>query len=444
MASFLLAIGSSASAEPAAPAVSPTTAPWTNPSLDPDQRAELIEQQMSDDELLTVVKGYFGANLKLTFIGPPPAELRPVLPGTAGYVPGIPRLGIPSLIETDAGVGIANSMHMRPGDTATALPSTLLAAATWNPDLAFQAGHAIGAEAHDRGYNVVLDGAHNLAREPRGGRTFEYAGEDPLLAGTMAGEAIRGIQSAHVISTAKHFALNDQETGRGILSANIAEAAMRESDLLAFEIAIEHGNPGAIMCAYNRVNGVYSCENDFLLNQVLKRDWAFPGWVLSDWGGVHSTVAAANAGLDQESASNFAGQGYFGPPLRKALADGKVDHARLHDMAHRILRSMFANGLFDDPAVASGAPLKSHAPEAQREAEEGIVLLKNADGLLPLAKTTRSIAVIGAHADVGMLSGGGSSQVVPLGARRPSRSPLTTPSATRAAANDALAASSSP
>ena len=389
--------------------------PWMDKSLSPDARADLIEAQMSEDEQLTLVRGYFGSDLKLSFVRPPPPDIRAQLPGTAGIILGNSRLGIPELIETDAGVGIANNMHARPGDTATALPSTLLTAATFNPDLAYAAGTAIGSEARARGYNIVLDGSLNLAREPRGGRTFEYAGEDPLLAGTIAGEVVRGIQSKHLISTVKHFAFNDQETGRGILSANLSEAAMRESDLLAFEIAIEHGNPGAVMCAYNRVNGPYSCENDFLLNHVLKHDWNYPGWVLSDWGGVHSTVAAANGGLDQESASNFDGKDFFAAPLKQALADGKVDHARLHDMAHRILRTMFANGLFDDPATKSSPPLAADAVVAQRDAEEGIVLLKNEGNLLPLAKKAKRIVLIGAHANVGMLSGGGSSQVVPIG-----------------------------
>ena len=411
---FALLLSPSA-AQPVAQSTSVSSSPWMNTTLSPDDRAELLIAQMNDDEKFILVEGYFGAKIRLGFINPAPPELQPLLPGTAGYVRGIPRLGVPALIESDAGVGIANSMHMRPGDTATALPSTLLLAATFDPRLAFEAGRTIGTEARARGYNVVLDGALNLGREPRGGRTFEYAGEDPLLAGTIAGEQMRGIQSTHAISTMKHFAFNDQETGRGVLSVNLSESAMRESDLLAFEIALEHGNPGAVMCSYNRVNGTYACENDFLLNHVLKHDWAYPGWVLSDWGGVHSTVAAANGGLDQESASNFGGQGYFGAPLKKALKDGKVDASRIHDMVHRILRTYFANGLFDDPAVKSPSPNQIDQAQAQREAEQGIVLLKNEGNVLPLPRKVKRIAVIGSHADIGMLSGGGSSQVVPLG-----------------------------
>jgi beta-glucosidase len=401
----------------AQPATSP--APWMNTTLSPDARADLVLGQMTQDEQLQLVEGYFGIVLKLPFLKPIPKELRPLLPGASGFVPGIPRLGIPALAETDAGVGVANNMHMRPGDQATALPSGLLMAATWNPTLAYQAGAVIGREAHARGFNVVLGGAINLAREPRGGRTFEYAGEDPLLAGTIVGEAIRGTQSESVISTTKHFALNDQENGRGILNVGIDPAAARESDLLAFEIAIEHGAPGAVMCSYNSIAGTHACENANLLNDTLKRDWAYPGFVLSDWGGVHSTADAANNGLDQESASGFDRTEYFGAPLKQALAAGAVTPARLHDMVHRILRSMFANGLFDAPAAKDAAALaaagKADISKAQRAAEEGIVLLKNDGNLLPLAAKARTIAIIGAHADIGMLSGAGSSQVVPIG-----------------------------
>jgi beta-glucosidase len=397
----------------AQPAPSALPQPWANAALAADARAELLQGQMTLDEQLLMLKGYYGADVKLIWTKPAPSEIRPLLPGSAGYVPGIPRLGIPALHETDAGVGIANTNAMRPGDTATAFPSGLMNAATWNPGIAFNAGAAIGAEARDRGFNVVLDGALNLAREPRGGRTFEYAGEDPLLAGTTVGEEVRGIQSQHVISTLKHFAFNDQEIGRGVMSVNIDEAAARESDLLAFEIAIERGQPGALMCAYNRVNSVYACESDFLLNRVLKREWNYPGWVLSDWGGVHSTVTAANAGLDQQSASGFDRQEYFGEPLKQALAAGTVSAARLHDMVHRILRTLFASGVMDNP-MPPRTP-STHADVAEQNAEEGIVLLKNNENLLPLARHVRSIAVIGAHADIGMLSGGGSSQVLPLG-----------------------------
>ncbi|MGH6876890.1 MAG: beta-glucosidase family protein [Rhizomicrobium sp.] len=411
-------LGAPTGALPVPPAQPPTAAPWMDVSLHPDARADLLQAQMTQDEELQLVMGYFGVKGGSIFSRSAPKEFQPLLRNTAGFVPGIPRLGIPALVETDAGVGIANGLHIRPGDEATALTSGLMMAATWNPDLAFSAGAVLGAEARDRGFNVVLDGAMNLVRDPRGGRTFEYAGEDPLLAGSMAGAEVAGVQSRHVISTVKHFALNDQETGRVVLSADIGEAAARESDLLAFEIAIESGDPGAVMCAYNRYNRVYACENDFVLNRVLKHDWSYPGWVLSDWGAVHSTLAAANAGLDQESASGFDRQQYFGAALAEAVADGELAPQRLHDMVHRILRSMFAKGIVDYPMMLQASDVPAHLAVAQQEAEEGIVLLKNAGNVLPLVRDLRNIVVIGAHADLGVLSGGGSSQVIPVGYAR--------------------------
>jgi len=217
-----------------------------------------------------------------------------------------------------------------------------------------------------------------------------------------------------VVSTVKHFALNDQETGRMGASAQIGEAAMRETDLLAFELAIETGKPGSVMCAYNRVNGTYACENDYLLNKTLRGDWNYPGWVMSDWGAVHS-LDAANKGLDQESGQQLDKQVFFDKPLKVAIADGSFKRAQLDRMVHRILRSMFAEGLFDHPPVRSDINYAANGLIARHAAEQGIVLLKNAESLLPLAKTVRSIAVIGGHADVGVLSGGGSSQVVPVG-----------------------------
>ena len=389
--------------------------PWTDPELAPDARADLLDAQLTQDEELQLVHGFFGVKGGSIFAKGAPKQFQPQLRNTAGFVPGIPRLGIPPLVESDAGVGIADSGRVRKNDEATALPSTLLMAATWNPSLAFAAGSVVGGEGRDHAFNVILAGAMNLAREPRGGRTFEYAGEDALLAGTMAGAEVTGVQSAHVISTVKHFALNDQENGRMVLSANIGEQAMRESDLLAFELAIEGGEPGAVMCAYNRVNGTYACENDFLLNRVLKGDWHFPGWVLSDWGGVHSTVPAVEAGLDQESASGFDRKEYFGTPLVEAVGGGQIDPARLHDMVHRILREMFAKGILDEPPAVRASDVPSHLAVAQQEAEEGIVLLKNENGALPLNRRVGAIAVIGSHADIGVLSGGGSSQVIPIG-----------------------------
>ncbi len=401
----------------AAGAMAQPNAPWMNTALTPDQRAELVQAQMTRDEEFILVNGYLGVPYQPGFHEPLTPAFKAQLPLSAGYVPGIPRLGIPALTESDASLGVANGGHMRPGDTAVALPSSLLTAASWNTDVAFESGAMIAREARAKGYNVLLAGGVNLAREPRNGRTFEYSGEDPLLAGVMVGASIRGIQSQNIISTAKHFALNDQETARTVMSANISDSDARESDLLAFEIALEHGDPGAIMCAYNRVNNQYACESNYLLNEVLKGDWGYKGFVLSDWGAVHSTVQAANNGLDQESSNGSDRIDFFGQPLKQAVASGQVPEARLHNMVHRILRTMFAKGLFDHPVVKGPIDVEADLAVAQKGAEEGIVLLKNDKELLPLTtKHRQSIAVIGEGADRGVYSGGGSSQVIPIGA----------------------------
>jgi len=232
----------------------------------------------------------------------------------------------------------------------------------------------------------------------------------------MVAQAIRGIESNHLIATMKHFALNAQETGRMALDAQIDEASLRMSDLLAMQWVIEQANPGSVMCAYNQVNGRYACENSFLLNQVLKSDWQYQGFVMSDWGATHSAALAANSGLDQESGSEFDTEPFFGAALAAAVQKGEVSQARLDDMVRRILRTIFAKGLFDYP-VQENQPVDFARDEliSRGAAEEAIVLLKNRDHLLPLNTGLHKILVIGAHADVGVLSGGGSSQVYPVG-----------------------------
>ena len=297
----------------------------------------------------------------------------------------------------------------------TALPSNLATAATWDPPLAEAGGRMIGSEARSSGFNVMLAGGIDLARDPRNGRNFEYGGEDPWLAGAMVGAQIRGIQSNHIVSTIKHYAFNDQETNRNTLNVHIDERAARMSDLLAFEFGIEQGRPGAVMCAYNRVNGVYACENPWLLDQVLKGDWGFKGFVMSDWGGTHSTIPAALAGLDQDSGYPFDASPYFGEALKEAVENGHVPAARLDDMAGRVLWALFAEGVFDEPVTAGDIDFADHARVTRDDAEGGMVLLKNERHVLPLGPGVRSIAVIGSHADKGVLSGGGSSQVYAAG-----------------------------
>lgn len=335
--------------------------------------------------------------------------------GSAAFYPAMPHLGIPAMQQADASLGISNIGDVRPGDHATGLPSSLLLGATFNPALAFDSGALVGREARAKGFNVQLAGGANLIRDPRGGRNFEYISEDPLLTGVLAGQSVAGIQAQGVVSTVKHFIANGQETGRVMVSSNLQEAAMRESDLLAFQIAIETGQPGAVMPGYNLVNGDYASENAFLLTQVLKGEWQFPGWVMSDWGATHSTVKAVLAGLDVQSGANLDDAHHFGDALRAAVHDGQVAQEQIDGMVARILTSLIAVGALDAAPRPLPVDFSAHALIAQRQAEEGIVLLTNERTTLPLAQRLKKLLVIGEHADHGVLCGGGSSAVAPLG-----------------------------
>jgi beta-glucosidase len=373
---------------------------WMDPSLDPDTRADLMIHEMTLDEKIQLVHGDGWGVLRKD------ARVAPGHNGGAGFVPGIPRLNLPDINLADSAVGV----RMAAWDSryATLLPSVLGMSASWDPDAAFLYGSVIGRELRDMGFNMSIGGGVDLIREPRNGRNFEYSSEDPILSGNMVGQLARGVQSNHIMGDIKHYVMNDQETGRNSLYAKLDERAMRETDLLAFQIAIGLAHPAGVMCAYNRVNEDYACENDFTLNKVLKGDWGFKGFVLSDWEGTHSTVKAALAGLDMEQP----GIQYFGDALKQAVIKGDVSQARLDDMVHRIVRSMYASGAIDQPPVKSVVDPFRGRDDAQKIEEESIVLLQSAGGVLPLsAGKVRSIAVIGGHSDVGVLSGGGSAQV---------------------------------
>ena len=368
--------------------------PWLDKNLSPDKRADLVIQQMSLDEKITLVHGVEGAAAQQHSLG------------GAGYVPGIPRLGIPALQMTDGRSGVANIGSR--GIYATALPCALANAASWDLEGSYEYGAQLGKEVRDIGFNVSLGGTSNIIREPRNGRNFECLGEDPLLVGKMLGRELKGTQDQQVIGNINRYAVNDQETGRFIGSAVIDRRAVQETDLLAFEIAIKESNVGTVMCAYNRVNSVYACENPYLLADVLKNAWDYKGWVMTDWGAAHSAVQSALAGMDQEMPSGR----YFGDPLKEAVQKGQVPLSRLDDMVHRILRTEFAFGVIDNPPAPKPVNPFSGADVAQRVEERAIVLLKNRNGQLPLeASEVKSIAVIGAHADIAVLSGAGSDQV---------------------------------
>ncbi len=383
---------------------SPSNRPWMDKTLSPDQRADLVLKEMTLDEKLAFVHGNgmpgWGQPRPNAHFGN----------GGAGFVLGVSRLGIPMIQMSDAAYGVRSSGEN--GRYSTALPSNLAAASSWDEQTACEYGALIGRELRAQGYNMTLGGGANLTREPRNGRTFEYQGEDPILAGTLVGNRMKCEQAQHVMGDIKHYALNDQESGRGEVDVIISKRAMRESDLLAFQIGIEIADPAAVMCSYNAVNGDYACESKYLLTDVLRKDWHFKGFVVSDWGGTHSTTKAFAAGLDHEEPEDI----FFGEKLKQAVDSGKVSASELDEHVHRILRAEFASGIVDDPVKKSVVDVEAGFETARRIAEQSIVLLKNDHGLLPFDRAKlRSIAVIGTNANTSMISGGGSAQVDPPG-----------------------------
>lgn len=384
-----------------------------DPDAAADQRAAALVAQLTNDEKLQLVHGTGLPALDLG--GPFPAD---ALNG-ASYIPGVPRLGIPAVSSADSAGGV-NVKNAR----VTALPAPVALAATWDPALAGTYGTRIALELRALGFAEGLGGGVNLAREPRNGRTFEYMGEDPVLAGTLSAARTQATQAQKVIATIKHFAFNDQETNRMTIDSVVDERTMREAELLAFEIGVKDGQPGNVMCSYNKLNGVYACENPYLLTTVLKNEWGFKGVVQSDWGATHSTVAAVQAGLDEEEPGaaddNNAPLGsFFNTKLRAALQAGSVSAARLNDMVQRKLRTLIRIGVMDAPPKPGGAIDEAAGnADALAIARQSAVLLKNAAApgdaqpVLPLAAgALKSVVVIGGHADAGVLSGGGSGAV---------------------------------
>jgi beta-glucosidase len=373
--------------------------PWSDTNLSPDVRADLVIKELTLDEKISLMHGQ-----GMPFFVSGPTESN----GGAGYSNAIKRIDIPAIQMADSAYGVTRGQAA--GRYSTALPSDLGAASAWDPEGAFEYGALIGRELRSQGYSMSLGGGVNLAREPRNGRTFEYQGEDPLLAGTLVGNFAKGIQTEHIIGDLKHYAINDQESGRNAVNALIDKRTMRETDLRAFGIALGISNAGGVMCSYNRVNGDFACENQYLLNDVLKKAFDFKGFVLSDWGGTHSAVKASHAGLDQEQPDKY----FFGDTLKKAVESGEVSEAEINEHVHRILRTIFAVGLFDNPVKTEVPDVNHGLAVAQKIAEKSIVLLKNSKNTLPL-DGVKTVAVIGGHADVGVLTGGGSAQVDPPG-----------------------------
>jgi beta-glucosidase len=318
---------------------------------------------------------------------------------------GVDRLGIPGLMTDDGPLGVREDVKEGWGsanlttDSATFFPNGSALAATWNPELAYRYGHDMGEEARARKKYIMLAPAFNIARTPLCGRTYEYYSEDPFLNARLAVQSVKGIQSQHIAACVKHFAVNNQEVERGRVSVDVDERTLREIYLPAFQAAITEGNAWTIMSAYNKLRGVYCSENDYLLNKILRGEWKFKGIVISDWGGTHSTVDAANHGLDVEMGSRPPYKSYyFADKLLDSIKAGKVNLRVIDDKVKHILWVMYHTSLSDNPP-AGKINTPEHSKTVYDIAAESIVLLKNDEHLLPLnTSLIKSIAVIGDNA----------------------------------------------
>lgn len=401
-----IAVADTASS-PAARSASASGLPWMDTALAPEQRSDLLIGAMTLDQKIQQLAGS----------AVPTPELLPECDGTTTSglatfrnVTGIPELGIPTFRITNGPVGVGYG-DCTPQEPATALPVALALAAGFDPDLAYRFGDLAGKESRTLGIHEFEAPGVNLARIANGGRNFEYFGEDPYLTGVMAAAEVRGVQDNDVIAMAKHYVLNDQEKDRGNLSVEVDESVMHELYLLPFEMAVKDGDLGSIMCSYNKIGGVYSCENDYTLTTVLRDMWGFEGYVQSDFGATHSTAPALNAGLDFEMSSAR----HFTPTLVKAaLDDGSLQMSTIDRALDRRYTQMFKYGVFDRPITR--APISPENGEMARLiGEQTSVLLKNDGDFLPLQADVDTIALIGQsrYVDEAVAGGGGSSRVIP-------------------------------
>ncbi|RJQ70751.1 glycosyl hydrolase [Pseudonocardiaceae bacterium YIM PH 21723] len=359
--------------------------PWLNSAQPMEQRIESLLGQLTLDEKTVLLQGIY----------PPPAGEKQV-----GYIAGVPRLGIPPLRLADGPVGV------RDGQPATAFPAAAAMAASFDPELVAETGAMIGRESRARGYQVIYGPMVNIVRVPQSGRNFETYGEDPHLAGQLAGGMIRGLQSQRVAGQVKHVAANNQERDRETSTSNVDERTLREIYLPPFTSATRDAGAWSAMCAYNQVNGQWSCENKFLLSDVLRQQYGFDGVIGSDYPATHSTVDSAVASLDQEFVSTYYGD------LAGAVRRGELPESVVTDMARRALRLLFRTGSFDALPRLSADPAAG-AALARRQAAAGSVLLKNDRAVLPLAAGTTKLAVSGPWGDRAHTGGGGSSAVTP-------------------------------
>lgn len=386
----------------AAPHAASIRLPRSGTALSPQDRASLLVSAMTLDQKIAQLHGRLG----------PVPELPECGDNLTRQIPGIPALQIPTFRIANGAVGIGGG-DCSPQDQATALPSSLGLAASFDTSLATTYGDLMGKEARALGLSEIEGPGMNLARVGEGGRNFEYLGEDPYLAGTIASSEIKGIQRNDVLAMAKHYVLNEQEANRNKISVQVDDRTLHELYLLPFEMAVKDGHVASIMCSYNRIGATYACDDPYTLTTVLRDQWGFRGYVQSDFGATHSTAISLNAGEDLEM---FQGTNYSATKIKTALANGSLTEATIDKALKRRYTQMFTYGLFDRPIVHGSVNAPTGGARARTVAEDSAVLLKNEQSLLPIdASKVHSIALIGQSTFAGqaVTGGGGSSHVVP-------------------------------
>jgi beta-glucosidase len=324
----------------------------------------------------------------------------------------IDRLGIPSITMTDGPHGVrAPDESGRKFGPTTCFPTGVSIAASWNTALVEKVGQALGEETRGMDCDIVLGPCVNIVREPRAGRNFEAYSEDPYLAGKTAVAYIKGVQSQNVGTSLKHYAVNNHEVERGRASSNIDERTLREIYLAQFEMAVKEAKPWTVMCSYNRINGVYASQHDYLLNKVLKEEWGFEDLVVSDWGANHTIFSSVAGGLDLEMPGPSK---YYGRLLGEAVHNWQIDEAKVNEAARRVLRIIIKSGRLEKTMPKGAVNTTAHQNLARQLAEDAITLLKNNGDVLPIDLTkVKTIAVIGPNAAEAVIEGGGSSHVDP-------------------------------
>lgn len=338
---------------------------------------------------------------------------------------GIERLGIPELVTSDGphGVRVEHgrdwTVDTNVDDAATYLPTGNTLAATWNTDLGYQFGAVLGSEANYRGKDVILGPGVNIIRSPLCGRNFEYLSEDPYLISKMAVGYIKGVQDQGVSACVKHYAANNEEVDRNTVDVQMSERALREIYLPAFKAAVVDGGVNTVMGSYNKFRGQYATHNEYLVKKILKGEWGFKGVLMSDWGAVHNTMEAMQNGTDLEMGTDLGmlpnpnyNKFFMADTVLALVKSGKLSEQLIDEKVRRILWVMFKTNMIDGKRQPGSFNTKEHQKVALKVAEEGIVLLKNENGILPLQKNDlKSIAVIGENANRPNSMGGGSSQV---------------------------------